>query len=118
MAKGTRARPVPKPRPRYRATHLLEWRKHRDFSQEELADRVGTTAATVSRLENGKQPYTQPLLELLAEALRCEPADIIMRPPSAGAEADILRLVHDLPAADQERALGVLKAMFPKTNAA
>jgi len=67
---------------------IAEWRKHRnDISQEVLAARVeellGTsfTASTLSRIENAKSPYSQRQLEAVAEALRCTPADLIMRNP-------------------------------------
>lgn len=67
---------------------IAEWRAERNLSQEVLADRVaeilGTsfTATTLSRIENAKSPYSQRQLEAIAEALRCEAADLIMRDPS------------------------------------
>lgn len=70
------------------ATFIREWRKYRDnLTQEAVAERVaellGTsfTAATLSRIENRKSPYSQRQLDALAVALRCEPADLIMRNP-------------------------------------
>ncbi len=62
-------------------TYLKSWRKFRDMSQEDLAAEAGMTAATISRLENGKVAYTQPVIESLADALDCDPSDIISRPP-------------------------------------
>lgn len=35
----------------------------------------------LSKLENGKLPYTQPLLEQIADALMCSPGDLLMRNP-------------------------------------
>jgi transcriptional regulator with XRE-family HTH domain len=70
------ARKPPKPR------HFIRsWRKHRGLTLEQLADRVDTTHASLSRIERGLQPYNQYMLEALADALRCEPADLIMRDP-------------------------------------
>lgn len=67
---------------------ITEWRNHRDnLSQEALAARVeellGTSfsASTLSRIENAKNPYSQRQLEAIAAALRCDPADLIMRNP-------------------------------------
>lgn len=62
-------------------TFIAKWREFRGLSQEELADRMGTTGATVSRVESGKTPYSQDFLESAAEALGCAPADLISRDP-------------------------------------
>lgn len=43
---------------------------------------IGTTKATISRIENGKQNWDQQFLQLAAEALQCGPADLMMRDPS------------------------------------
>lgn len=40
------------------------------------------TAQSIGRIETGKQPYTQAVLEGLAEALNCTAADLIMRDPT------------------------------------
>lgn len=61
---------------------LKEWRKFRGLSQEKLAERVGLHKGDISNYETGKRRYNQDLLEALAEALQCEPADLIMRNPS------------------------------------
>lgn len=72
-----------------RKTHkrwfLKEWRKHRGYTQERLAEMTGLSKPYVSQLERGVRQYTQELLELFAEHLRCEPADLIVRDPSAPA---------------------------------
>lgn len=62
--------------------HLKAWRKHRGYTQERLAEMIGTSKGYVSDLEKGNRRYNQELLEALAEALSCEPADLIMRDPS------------------------------------
>jgi transcriptional regulator with XRE-family HTH domain len=61
---------------------LKEWRKHRSYTQDRLAEMTGLSKPYVSQLETGKRQYTQELLEVFAEALRCEPADLIIRDPS------------------------------------
>lgn len=98
-----------KKRKSFHAWFLRDWRKDRGLTLEQLAARIGSTGATVSRLERGQQPYSQPLLEALAEALNCQPADLIMRPPGA---SDRLKSVLDgLSEADQKRALAVIQAL-------
>lgn len=70
-----------KPRNR-RRTFFKEWREFRELSQQQLADRLDTSVPSISRIENGTQPYTQDVLEALAEALRTDPASLLMRNPS------------------------------------
>jgi transcriptional regulator with XRE-family HTH domain len=75
-----------KPGAERRRHFIKEWRNHRGLTLDRLADRVEISKATLSRIEGGKQPYTQDTLEALADALQCEPADLIMRDPTqAGA---------------------------------
>jgi transcriptional regulator with XRE-family HTH domain len=70
-------------RPRQRRrTFFKEWREFRELSQERLAERLETSVASVSRIESGKQPYTQDYLEALAHALQADPASLLMRNPS------------------------------------
>lgn len=64
-----------------RRTFFKEWRLLRGLSQEQLAERLETSVASISRIENGTQPYTQDVLEALAEALRTDPASLLMRNP-------------------------------------
>ncbi|MEN3229219.1 helix-turn-helix transcriptional regulator [Methylorubrum rhodesianum] len=67
-------------RPRKRH-FIVEWRKHRGLTQQQLADRMETTKASVSRVETYETGYTQDFLEACAYALMCEPADLVMRNP-------------------------------------
>jgi transcriptional regulator with XRE-family HTH domain len=50
-------------------------------ARRQLADRIETSVASISRIESGTQPYTQDVLEALAEALNTDPASLIMRNP-------------------------------------
>jgi transcriptional regulator with XRE-family HTH domain len=51
------------------------------LTQKQLADQLKTSAASISRLEKGEQPYSQETLEAIADALNCEPRDLISREP-------------------------------------
>lgn len=77
-----KARSHPKPKEMRRPTFIRSWRKFRGYTLENLAERVGITHASLSRIERGEQPYNQDLLGLLADALTCEPADLLIRDPS------------------------------------
>lgn len=62
--------------------YLKQWRKHRGYTQDRLAEMTGLSKPYLSQLETGKRQYTQELLEAFATALQCEPADLIIRDPS------------------------------------
>jgi len=66
-----------------RRTFIKEWREYRGLSQERLASRLGMSGAQLSRIENAKQPYTQDVLETIAEALQTDVASLLMRDPKA-----------------------------------
>lgn len=58
-----------------------EWRKFRALTQQQLADRVDLSKPQVSRLETGKQNYTQETLEAFADALGVTAAELLSPPP-------------------------------------
>ncbi len=67
------------PQPRF---YLREWRQHRGWNQDRLAEALHTTAATISRIENGKQAWDGEFLVAAALALNTTPADLVRRRPS------------------------------------
>lgn len=69
-------------KPRRKRTFIKEWREFRELTQDQLAERLETSKASISRIENGAQAYTQDFLEACAEALRTDPASLLMRNPS------------------------------------
>lgn len=70
-------------RPMARQRHFIrEWRKFRDLTQDQLAERIGINRAYLSKIESGKRRYDQPFLEAAAEVLRCDVADLLIRDPT------------------------------------
>lgn len=61
---------------------IRQWRKKRGLTLEQLAGRLEVSTSSISQLETGKQGYSQPMLEAIADALGCQPADLLMRDPS------------------------------------
>ena len=104
-----------KPRATHRKTYIREWRKDRNLTLQGLADRLEgmfgyeTTTATLSRVEKGLQPYSQPLLEAIADALTCQPADLLMRVP--GQEDEIRLVWSQLSPEKRRQALGIIKLL-------
>lgn len=91
-----------------RPTFFREWRKYRKLTLERLAERIDVTAGALSQLERGAVSYTQPMLEALAEALSCDPADLIMRPPDTA--PGIAAIWDKIPPSDRLKLLPMLEA--------
>lgn len=79
------------------------------MTQERLAERVGMTTASLSRIERGRQPYNQGTLEALAVALNCEPVDLLIRNP-LDPEAP-WSIWEQLRPAQRKQAIRLLKAL-------
>lgn len=72
-------------KPIHRPTFIRQWRQHRGYSLDQLAERVPMDKGNLSKIERGLLPYNQELLERLAEALGTDPASLIMRNPTDAA---------------------------------
>lgn len=98
-------------------TYLAAWRKYRGFTQAQVLDRLAAfedpllplTAASLSRLENGKQPYSQRILEALADVYRTDPGALLTHDPFK--EGRVLDLLARLPANDLQQAEAMLEAL-------
>lgn len=75
---------------------------------EDLAETSGVSVSTISQIENRKQGYTQNTLNALADALGCEPGDLLSVTPGVD---DALRVLwKKLSDQDRERWLRSLRA--------
>lgn len=92
---------------------LKAWRKHRGYTQERLADMVSLSTPYISQLERGSRQYTQELLELFAEALRCSPADLIIRDPT---DPDGLWTIYDALSAPERRQVVEIAKTIKRTG--
>lgn len=92
-------------------SHFIRaWRKHRGLTQVQLAERVGINQGNLSKIESGARQYDQEFLEKAAEALKCEPADLIARDP---ADPDGIWALYDKMTAPQRaQATEVFKALM------
>lgn len=101
-ARKLSAKVTPRPKKQYRPTFIRAWRKFRNLTQHQLADRIGKAHSSVGRIERGLQPYSQELLEALADALQTEPASLLMRDPT---EPDAIWSIWDQAKPGQRRAI-------------
>lgn len=69
--------------PRYGVTFIKAWRKYRNLTQVQLAERLDVSHPTIGRVEKGETPYDQPMLEALAEALETDVASLLIRDPNS-----------------------------------
>lgn len=108
-------------------THFLrEWRRAKGYSLRSLADKLENVAkfemshANIGRIENGEQPYTEELLEALADIYRCKVVDLLSRKPEEATakvrgERDttaLLSQISFLPEGAETRAYKMLVSFF------
>lgn len=105
-------------KPRLKTQHFVkEWRKHLGMTQEDLAEKVGTVVSSISQLENGRQGYSQAMLESLAEAFGCTPADILRIDPSRAPEAaDIATMLKEAQSEVKREAVGYIRGLTRAQN--
>lgn len=97
--------------------YFKQWRKYRELTQDQVVDRLAMmddplipqTNASLSRLENGKQPYTQRSLEALADVYQCEPDELLGRDPFK--EGQVIDLLATLDERQRRQALAVIDAI-------
>lgn len=89
-------------------TFFKEWREHRLLTQEQLAGRLETTKATISRIESGKSQYNADYLQALADALSCEVPDFFRHPD----EPTLDDLLRNQPAEKRRQAIAVVKTLL------
>ena len=100
---------------RKRRTFFKEWREIRDLTQDEVLARLAALGVefskpSISRLENGHQPYSEPILCALAEVYQCEPSDLISRDPSWGESVDAK--LFQLAKPERDRVVAVVTALL------
>lgn len=97
--------------------YLKEWRKHLGLSQEQVVGRLldlddpklPATAASLSRLENGHQPYSERVIEALAFIYGREPWELLGNNPTK--EGLVIDLTHKLNEAQQRQVMALIEAM-------
>jgi len=109
-------------KPLYRRTYIREWREWAGLSLRQLADRLeeepgGKTIshASLGRIENGVQAYTQPILEAISTALGVDVYDLLyVHPAKAGEVVDLTRIIKGLDESRQAQALEYLRFLTRK----
>lgn len=90
--------------------YFQQWRKAKDLTQSQVAERSGLSQGTIAKLEAGKIGFTQGNVEALAHAYGCEVADLF-RPPHK-TRNELADFVMSLDEKKRGRALRILKTHF------
>jgi transcriptional regulator with XRE-family HTH domain len=99
-------------------TYIRAWRDERGYTLDDMVGRmdvlgVKITGASLSRIERGIQPYSQDILEAIAEALNVTVAQLTEHNPKMP-PAKIYDFLKHLNADEAKQADAVLRAMFGK----
>ena len=86
---------------------IAEWRIYRNLTQEQLANRIGTTKSSISRWENNARDITVGALGAIAEALNCTLDDLSRHPTQPSADA----LMRDMDDATRRQAFRLIEAL-------
>lgn len=93
---------------------LRQWRKFRDYTLEHVAERVGMSHQNLGKIERGKVPYNEVLLDILAEIYRTDRGSLIMRDPT---RKDAFWSIYDqLAPPERQRLVQRVEEEFKKTG--
>jgi transcriptional regulator with XRE-family HTH domain len=95
--------------------HLKAWREFREMSQEELAEKVDTTASQISMLESGERGLSAKWLRKLAPALKTTPGHLLDHDPTT-IDNDVFDIWMAIDRRDRETALRVLRSFKTGTR--
>ena len=108
-------RPV-KTREKDRPAHYLRpWREYRRLTQEDLADRIGTTKGVISLLESGERRLSDKWLRRLAPVLDVQPGWLLDYDPES-LDRSVLEIWATIPEERHDEALQMLKIFARKAS--
>jgi len=98
--------------------YLKEWRRFRHKTQAQVVDhlraldddKIPRTEASLSRVENGEQIYTERLLLAVADIYSCETWELLGRDPYK--EGKLIDLVQHLPPRLEGQAVAVIEGLM------
>jgi transcriptional regulator with XRE-family HTH domain len=100
----------PKRVPRFKPPYIRQWRQLKNYSLEYVAHNVPMDKGNLSKVERGHLPYSQEMIERIADILGTEPGNLISRDPTK--DGKVIDLVQRLSPSQLEQAERVLEAMF------
>lgn len=86
----------------YPANRIRHLREERALTQEQLAEKTGTTNQQIGRLENRERRLTWDWMQRIAAALECHPMDLVEETVPASASDDERKLLESYRALPDE----------------
>lgn len=94
---------------------VAAWREKRALTQEQLADRIGTTKSVVSLLEAGKRQLSPKWLRRIGAALDVPTGYLLEHHPD-NLPSDVMDAWAVVPEAKRDDAIAMLRALAPRTG--
>lgn len=95
--------------------YLSAWREFRHMTQEQLAEKVGTTKSSISMIETGDRGLSDKWARRLAAALHTKPGMLLDIHPE-DLPSDILEIWADVPESDRAQARQILETFRKRTG--
>ena len=118
-ALNMRIMPAPKrqPRKQWKPTYLRAWRLYRKMTQEQAAPLLEVDYTTLGKIERGRVPYSQPLLEAAASLYRCTTGDLLGADPfendrAKGRAVDLTEIIRNAPPEVVAELTGYLRGRY------
>lgn len=89
--------------------HLRAWREHRQMTQEQLAELVGTAGNVIGLLESGERGLSDKWLRKLAPHLGTTPGFLLDHHPE-DIDAELLEAIMDVSSANKPQVLTILRS--------
>jgi transcriptional regulator with XRE-family HTH domain len=95
--------------------YLRHWREYRHMTQEDLANKVGTTKGVISLLESGERRFSDKWARRLAPLLKVQAGWLLDHDPES-LPTSVLEIWANIPADRHTQALEVLRTFQKKAS--
>lgn len=99
-----------------RRPHFLkEWRDHFHLSQDDAAEVAHMSRENYGRIENGRIPYNQDMLERLADRYGVVASDLLsVNPEVPDKPREVYEMLRRAKASDVEKAVSIVSTLVGK----
>jgi len=95
--------------------YLRHWREYRRMTQDQLAEKAGTTKGVISLLESGERRLSDKWLRRLAPLLKAQPGWLLDHDPES-LDHSMLEIWAAIPQERHDEALQMLKIFARKAS--